>query len=61
MEELCDEVKTVRGFCYLRDRVNASDGREAAVTARAGIGVVIDRRFYMGVRHGVRGKMKLQF
>ena len=25
-EELCEEVETVRGFCYLGDRVNASDG-----------------------------------
>ena len=35
---LCEEVETVRGFCYLRDRVNASGGYEAAVTARARIG-----------------------
>ena len=40
MEELCEEVKTVRGFCYLGDRVNASGGCEAAVTARARIGWV---------------------
>ena len=38
VEELCEEVKTVRGFCYLGDRVNASGGCEAAVTARARIG-----------------------
>ena len=38
--ELCEEVETVRGFCYLGDRVNASDGCEAAVTARARIGWV---------------------
>ena len=30
----------VRGFCYLGDRVNASGGCEAAVTARARIGWV---------------------
>ena len=36
VEELCQEVETVRGFCYLGDRVNASGGCEAAVTARAG-------------------------
>ena len=30
--------KWVRGFCYLGDRVNASGGCEAAVTARARIG-----------------------
>ena len=40
VEELCEEVETVRGFCYLRDRVNASGGSEAAVTARARIGWV---------------------
>ena len=38
MEELCEEVETVRGFCYLGDRVNASGGCEAAVTTRARIG-----------------------
>ena len=37
VEELCEEVETVRGFCYLRDRVNASGGCEAAVTARSRI------------------------
>mgnify|MGYP001800720366 CR=1 FL=1 len=26
VEELCEEVETVRGFCYLGDRVNASVG-----------------------------------
>ena len=40
VEELCEEVETVRGFCYLGDRVNASGGCEAAVTARARIGWV---------------------
>ena len=37
-EELCEEVETVRDFCYLGDRVNASGGYEGAVTARARIG-----------------------
>ena len=40
VEELCEEVETVRGFCYLGDRVNAGGGCEAAVTARARIGWV---------------------
>ena len=40
MEELCEEVQTVRGFCYLGDRVNAGGGCEAAVTARARTGWV---------------------
>lgn len=38
LEELCEEVETVRGFCYLGDRVNASGGCEAAVAARARFG-----------------------
>ena len=37
---MCEEVETVRSFCYLGDRVNASGGCEAAVTARARIGWV---------------------
>ena len=40
VEELCEEVETVRGFCYLGDRVNAGSGCETAVTARARIGWV---------------------
>ena len=35
---LCDEVETVKGFCYLGDRLNASGGCETAVTARVRIG-----------------------
>ena len=38
VEELCEEVETVRGFCYLGDRVNASGVCEVAVTTRARIG-----------------------
>ena len=38
IEKLCDEVETVNGFCYLRDRLNSSAGCEAAVTARVRIG-----------------------
>ena len=33
-----DEVETVNEFCYLRDRLKASGGCEAAVTARVRIG-----------------------
>ena len=41
MEELCEEVESVRGFCYVGDRVSAGGGGgEAAVTARARIGWV---------------------
>ena len=38
VEVLCDEVETVKGFCYLGDRRNASGGCEAAVTSRVRIG-----------------------
>ena len=40
VEELCEEAKTVRGFSYLGDRVNASGSCKAAVKARARIGWV---------------------
>ena len=35
---LCDKVETVKGFCYLGDRLNASGGCETAVTSRVRIG-----------------------
>ena len=31
---MCDEVETVKRFCYLGDRLNGSRGYGAAVTAR---------------------------
>ena len=31
VEELCEEVETVKSLCYLGDRVNASGSCEAAV------------------------------
>ena len=40
VEELCEEVETVRGFCYLAHRMNAGSRCEAAVTERARIGWV---------------------
>ena len=40
IEKLCDEVETVNGYCYLGDRLNASAGCEAAVTARVRTGWV---------------------
>ena len=39
-EKLCDKVETVRGLTYLGDRVRASGGCEAAVTARTRCGLV---------------------
>ena len=37
IEKLCNEAETVNGFCYLGDRLNASGGCKAAVTARVRI------------------------
>ena len=33
-EVMCDEVETVKRFCYFGNRLNASAGCEAAVTAK---------------------------
>ena len=38
VEVLCDEVETVKEFCYLGDRLSASGGCETAVTSRVRIG-----------------------
>ena len=38
VEILCDEVETVKGFCYLGDKLNVSGGCETAVTSRVRIG-----------------------
>ena len=38
IEKLCDEVEAVNRFCDLGDRLIASGGCEAAVTARVRIG-----------------------
>ena len=35
---LCDEMETVKGFCCLDNRLNASEGCEASVTARTRLG-----------------------
>ena len=40
IEKLYNEVETINRFCYLGDRINASGGCEAAVTARVRIGWV---------------------
>ena len=38
VEILRDEVESVKGFCCLEDRLNASGGCETAVTSRVKIG-----------------------
>ena len=38
VEVLCDEVETVKGICYLGDRLNANGGCDTAVTSRVRIG-----------------------
>ena len=64
MEVLCDEVETVKGFCYLGDRLNASGGCETAVTARVRIGwmkfrecgeLLLGRRFSLKMKGMVYG------
>jgi len=35
--KICDDVGTVKRFCYLGDQLSANDGCEAAVTARTRI------------------------
>ena len=40
VEKLCNEMETVKGFCYFGDKLNSSDGCEAVVTAREKIGWV---------------------
>ena len=37
-EVMCNEVETVKRFCYLGDRLNASGGCKATVTARTRLG-----------------------
>ena len=59
VEELCDEVETVKGFCYLGDRINASGGCEAAVTARARFGWVKFRECGE-ILHGRRFPLKMK-
>jgi len=38
MEELCHGFETVKGFSYLGDKVNAGQGCQTAVMARAKVG-----------------------
>ena len=40
VKKLCDSAQTVKGFCYLGNRLIASGSSEAAVTARTRIGWV---------------------
>ena len=37
-EVICGELETTKGFCYLEDRLNASGGCEAEMTARTRVG-----------------------
>jgi len=38
IDKLCDEVMTVRAFCYLGDRMNASGGCEAGMPVTSSFG-----------------------
>ena len=62
IEKLCDKVETVNGFCFLGDRLNASGGCEAAVTAKVRIGWVRFRKcgkFLLGNRFPLKMKSKV--
>ena len=63
-EMLCDEVKTVRAFTYVGDRVCAGGGCQVAVTARARCGwakfrecdeLLYGRRFPLWLKGAVYG------
>ena len=59
VEVLCDGMETVKGFCYLGDRLNARGGCETVVTARVRIGwmkfrecgeLLLERRFFLKMK-----------
>ena len=61
-EMMCDEMETVKGFCYRDDRLNASGGCETAVTARTRLGlkkfrecgeILFRKRFFADKRKGI--------
>ena len=56
---MCDEVVTVKGFCYLGNRLNASGGCEVTVTARTRLGwkkfrecgeILFGKRFFLQMK-----------
>ena len=56
---MCNEVETVKGFCYLGNRLNASGECEAAVTARTRVGwkkfrecgkILFGKRFFLWMK-----------
>ena len=62
IRKLCDEVETVNGFCYLRDRLNATGDCVAVVTARVRIGWVRFRecgKLLLGNRFPLKMKDKV--
>jgi len=57
--KLCNDVDTVKRFCYLGDQLSADGGCEAAVTARTGIGwikfrecevILFGKRYYLKMK-----------
>ena len=48
LEELCEEVETVRGFCYLGDRVNAGGGCDSK------------SKYWLGEVQGMQGVAELK-
>ena len=57
----CDEVETVKGFCYLGDRLNAGGRCEVAVTARTRVGwkKFKDSEILFGKRFSLQMKEKI--
>ena len=61
VEVSCDKVETVKGFCYLGNRLNASSECETAVTSRVRIewmkfrerGDLLRKVFFENERHGI--------
>ena len=56
---MCNEVETIKGFCYLGNSLNASGECETAVTARTRVGwkkfrecdeILFEKRFSLRVK-----------
>ena len=61
IDKLCNELETIIGFCYLGDRLNASNGCEATVTTKVRIDWVGFREYselLLGIGFFCWGKVK---
>ena len=59
---MCNEVKTVKRFCYLGNKLNASGGCEVALTSRTRLGwkkfrkcgeILFRKRFFLQMKEKV--------